>query len=130
MFASLLTCFLPPIVRHGLVPASDAEMELLATGPKIAAVKALRTAPGVFCCAMPRLTPCLPYPSAIVSTSLELTDAEPDAGGRRPPRQRQGIQGTAPRRPEDRQSTTMRLAEHPGAFWMDVASRALIRMTR
>ena len=45
---------------------SDAEMELLATGPKIAAVKAAKAA-----------IDAVPVPtSAIVSTSRELTDAE------------------------------------------------------
>ena len=58
---------------------SDAEMELLATGPKIAAVKAYKDRTGVSLKAAKDAIDAVPVPvptSAIVSTSLELTDAE------------------------------------------------------
>ena len=58
---------------------SDAEMELLATGPKIAAVKAYKDRTGVSLKAAKAAIDTVPVPvptSAIVSTSRELTDAE------------------------------------------------------
>jgi len=56
---------------------SDAEMELLATGPKIAAVKAYKDRTGVSLKAAKDAIDAVPVPtSAIVSTSLKLTDAE------------------------------------------------------
>ena len=60
---------------------SDAEMELLATGPKIAAVKAYKDRTGVSLKAAKAAIDAVPVPvpvptSAIVSTSRELTDAE------------------------------------------------------
>ena len=52
-------------------------MELLATGPKIAAVKAYKDRTGVSLTAAKAAIDAVPVPtSAIVSTSLELTDAE------------------------------------------------------
>ena len=56
---------------------SDAEMELLATGPKIAAVKAYKDRTGVSLKAAKAAIDAVPVPtSSIVSTSLELTHAE------------------------------------------------------
>ena len=52
---------------------SDAEMELLATGPKIAAVKAYKDRTGVSLTAAKAAIDAVPVP---VSTSPELTDAE------------------------------------------------------
>lgn len=52
---------------------SDAEMELLATGPKIAAVKAYKDRTGVSLMAAKAAIDAVPVP---VSTSPELTDAE------------------------------------------------------
>ena len=52
-------------------------MELLATGPKIAAVKAYKDRTGVSLKEAKAAIDAVPVPtSAIVSTSLELTDAE------------------------------------------------------
>ena len=52
-------------------------MELLATGPKIAAVKAYKDRTGVSLTAAKAAIDAVPVPtSAIVSTSRELTDAE------------------------------------------------------
>lgn len=56
---------------------SAAEMELLATGPKIAAVKAYKDRTGVSLTAAKAAIDAVPVPtSSIVSTSLELTHAE------------------------------------------------------
>ena len=56
---------------------SDAEMELLATGPKIAAVKAYKDRTGVSLTAAKAAIDAVPvHTSSIVSTSLELTHAE------------------------------------------------------
>ena len=56
---------------------SDAEMELLATGPKIAAVKAYKDRTGVSLKEAKAAIDAVPVPtSTIVSTSLELTDTE------------------------------------------------------
>lgn len=56
---------------------ADAEMEVLATGPKIAAVKAYKDRTGVSLKAAKAAIDAVPVPtSAIVSTSRELTDAE------------------------------------------------------
>ena len=56
---------------------SDAEMELLATGPKIAAVKAYKDRTGVSLTAAKAAIDAVPVPtSSIVSTSRELTHAE------------------------------------------------------
>ena len=56
---------------------SAAEMELLATGPKIAAVKAYKDRTGVSLTAAKAAIDAVPVPtSSIISTSLELTHAE------------------------------------------------------
>ena len=56
---------------------SDAEMELLATGPKIAAVKAYKDRTDVSLKAAKAAIDAVPVPtSSIVSTGLELTHAE------------------------------------------------------
>ena len=56
---------------------SAAEMELLATGPKIAAVKAYKDRTGVSLTAAKAAIDAVPVPtSSIVPTSLELTHAE------------------------------------------------------
>ena len=56
---------------------SAAEMELLATGPKIAAVKAYKDRTGVSLKAAKAAIDAVPVPtSSIISTSLELTHAE------------------------------------------------------
>ena len=56
---------------------SAAEMELLATGPKIAAVEAYKDRTGVSLTAAKAAIDAVPVPtSSIVSTSLELTHAE------------------------------------------------------
>lgn len=77
---------------------SDAEMELLATGPKIATVKAYKDRTGVSLTAAAHIRDRLHQPRADGCRT-------PD-GGRRPPHQRhQGIQRPHRRRPENRQSS-------------------------
>ena len=86
---------------------SDAEMELLATGPKIAAVKAYKDRTGVSLKAAKAAIDAVPVPtSAIVSHQPRADGCRTPDGGRRPPHQRhQGIQRPHRRRPENRQSS-------------------------
>lgn len=74
--SSTSTDSLAPATASSL-EVSDAEMELLATGPKIAAVKAYKDRTGVSLKEAKAAIDAVPVPtSTIVSTSLELTDTE------------------------------------------------------